>query len=313
LLTTFVVIAYTWLMPASAWTAADLPDLHGRTAIVTGANSGIGRVAALELARAGAAVTLAVRDTTKGDVAARAMTGDVTVRRLDLADLGSVHAFAESTEGPVDLLVDNAGIMAVPEQRTTDGFELQIGTNHLGHFALTNLLLPQITDRVVVVSSDLHRSGKIDLDDLNWERRSYKPWVAYSQSKLANLLFVLELERRLTAAGSAVRATAAHPGYAATNLQGRTGNLISNLAGAIGNRLVAQSDTMGALPTLFAATADIPGGTYVGPDGFRHLRGHPAVNVPAPQALDTTMARRLWDLSEQLTGVSWTIGPSAST
>ncbi len=300
-------------MPASAWTAADLPDLHGRTAIVTGANSGIGRVAALELARAGAAVTLAVRDTTKGDVAARAMTGDVTVRRLDLADLGSVHAFAESTEGPVDLLVDNAGIMAVPEQRTTDGFELQIGTNHLGHFALTNLLLPQITDRVVVVSSDLHRSGKIDLDDLNWERRSYKPWVAYSQSKLANLLFVLELERRLTAAGSAVRATAAHPGYAATNLQGRTGNLISNLAGAIGNRLVAQSDTMGALPTLFAATADIPGGTYVGPDGFRHLRGHPAVNVPAPQALDTTMARRLWDLSEQLTGVSWTIGPSAST
>jgi NAD(P)-dependent dehydrogenase (short-subunit alcohol dehydrogenase family) len=300
-------------MTTSRWTPADLPDLHGRTAIVTGANSGIGRVAALELARAGAAVTLAVRDTTKGDAAAAAMSGDVTVRQLDLADLGSVRSFADATEGPVDLLVDNAGIMATPEQRTADGFEQQIGTNHLGHFALTNLLLPQITDRVVVVSSDLHRNGKIDLEDLNWERRSYRPWAAYSQSKLANLLFVLELQRRLTEAGSAVRAIAVHPGYAATNLQGRTGNPISNLVGAIGNRLVAQSDTMGALPTLFAATGDIPGGTYIGPDGFRHLRGHPAVNLPASQALDAETARRLWNLSEQLTGVSWTLSPLTSS
>ena len=296
-------------MTKPRWTAADLPDLHGRTAIVTGANSGIGRVTALELARAGATVTLAVRDTTKGEAAAATMTGDVTVRRLDLADLASVRSFAGSTEGPVDLLVDNAGIMATPEQRTPEGFELQVGTNHLGHFALTNLLLPQITDRVVVVSSDLHRSGKIDLDDLNWERRPYKPWAAYSQSKLANLLFVQELQRRLTEAGSAVRAIAVHPGYAATNLQGHSGNRIGDLVGAIGNRLIAQRDTMGALPTLFAATADIPGGTYIGPDGFRHLRGHPTVNVPAPQALDATTARRLWDLSEQLTGVSWTLDP----
>jgi NAD(P)-dependent dehydrogenase (short-subunit alcohol dehydrogenase family) len=296
-------------MTKSRWTAADLPDLHGRTAIVTGANSGIGRVTALELARAGATVTLAVRDTTKGEAAAATMTGDVTVRRLDLADLASVRSFAGSTEGPVDLLVDNAGIMATPEQRTPEGFELQVGTNHLGHFALTNLLLPQITDRVVVVSSDLHRSGKIDLDDLNWERRPYKPWAAYSQSKLANLLFVQELQRRLTEAGSAVRAIAVHPGYAATNLQGHSGNRIGDLVGALGNRLIAQRDTMGALPTLFAATADIPGGTYIGPDGFRHLRGHPTVNVPAPQALDATTARRLWDLSEQLTGVSWTLDP----
>jgi len=300
-------------MTTSRWTAADLPDLHARTAIVTGANSGIGRVAALELARAGAAVTLAVRDTTKGDAAAAAMTGDVTVRQLDLADLGSVRSFAESTHGPVDLLVNNAGIMATPEQRTADGFELQVGTNHLGHFALTNLLLPQITNRVVVVSSDVHRNGKIDLDDLNWERRSYKPWAAYSQSKLANLLFVLELERRLAEGGSAVRATAAHPGYAATNLQGRTANPIFNLAGAIGNRLFAQSDTMGALPTLFAATADIPGGTYIGPDGFRRLRGYPAFDVPASQALDATTARRLWDLSEELTGVLWPLNPLTST
>ena len=299
-------------MSPSGWTAADLPDLRGRTAIVTGANSGIGRVAALELARAGAAVTLGVRDTTKGEAAAAAMTGDVTVRRLDLADLGSIRSFAEVTEGPVDILVDNAGIMATPLQRTVDGFELQIGTNHLGHFALTNLLLPQVTDRIVVVSSDLHRNGKMDVDDLNWERRSYKPWAAYSQSKLANLLFVLELERRLSEAGSAVRAVAAHPGYAATNLQGRTGNRISNLAAAIGNRLIAQSDAMGALPTLFAATADIPGGTYIGPDGFRHMRGHPALDVPAPQALDATTARSLWERSEQLTAVSWPLAPRTS-
>jgi NAD(P)-dependent dehydrogenase (short-subunit alcohol dehydrogenase family) len=297
--------AYISSMSPSRWTASDLPDLRGQTAIVTGANSGIGRVAARELARAGAAVTLAVRDPAKGETAATTMTGDVTVRPLDLADLGSVRSFADATEGPVNLLVDNAGVMATPEQRTLDGFEMQIGTNHLGHFALTNLLLPQITDRVVVVSSDLHRNGRIDLDDLSWEHRPYKAWDAYSQSKLANLLFVLELQRRLTDAGSTVRAVAAHPGYAATNLQGRTASPISNFFASLANRLVAQSDTMGGLPTLYAATADIPGGTYIGPDGFRHMRGHPAVDTPALQALDPESARRLWDLSEQLTGVSW--------
>lgn len=299
-------------MATSRWTAADLPDLTGRTAVVTGANSGIGRVTALELARAGAAVTLAVRDESKGRAAAEGMVGDVTVRRLDLADLASVRAFAEATDGPVDLLIDNAGVMATSERRTADGFELQIGTNHLGHFALTNLLLPRITDRVVVVSSGLHRNGRIDLDDLNGEHRRYRPWAAYSQSKLANLLFVLELERRLTAAGSAVRAVAAHPGYAATDLQRRTGSPIANVAGALGNRLVAQSAAMGALPTLYAATQDVAGGTYIGPDGFQHLRGHPAVDTPAPRALDAETARRLWDLSEQLTAVTWPLGPDAT-
>ncbi|HVC66927.1 MAG TPA: oxidoreductase [Acidimicrobiales bacterium] len=299
-------------MTTSRWTAADLPDLTGRTAVVTGANSGIGRVTALELARAGAAVTLAVRDVSKGRAAAEGMVGDVTVRRLDLADLASVRAFAEATDGSVDLLIDNAGVMATSERRTTDGFELQIGTNHLGHFALTNLLLPRVTDRVVVVSSGLHRNGRIDLDDLNGERRRYRPWAAYSQSKLANLLFVLELERRLTAAGSAVRAVAAHPGYAATDLQRRTGSPIANVAGALGNRLVAQSAAMGALPTLYAATQDVAGGTYIGPDGFQHLRGHPAVDTPAPRALDAETARRLWDLSEQLTAVTWPLGPDAT-
>jgi NAD(P)-dependent dehydrogenase (short-subunit alcohol dehydrogenase family) len=299
-------------MTASPWTAAEIPDLRGSTAIVTGANSGIGRVAASELARAGAAVTLAVRDTAKGDAAARTMAGDVTVRRLDLADLASVRSFADAATGTVDLLLDNAGVMATPLRRTVDGFELQIGTNHLGHFALTNLLLPQLTGRVVVVSSELHRNGRVDLADLNWEHRPYKKWAAYAQSKLANLLFVLELERRLTAAGSAVRTVAAHPGYAATNLQGHTGNWLSDLVGGAAARLFAQSDTMGALPTLFAATAELPGGSYVGPDGFRNLRGHPAINRPAPQALDATAARRLWELSEELTGVGWALGRSAT-
>lgn len=297
-------------MSAARWTAADLPDLHGRRAVVTGANSGIGRVAAADLARAGASVTLAVRDTTKGQAAASSMAGAVEVRRLDLTDLASVRAFAEATTDPVDMLIDNAGVMATAKGRTTDGFELQIGTNHLGHFALTNLLLPRITDRIVVVTSCLHRSGKVDLEDLNWERRRYRPWAAYSQSKLANLLFVLELERRLVTVGSPVRATAAHPGYASTNLQGGTGNPLANVIGAIGNRLVAQSDKMGALPTLYAATADVPGGSMAGPGGFNHLRGYPILEPPSHDALDGDVARRLWDLSESLTGVSWPLATS---
>ena len=185
----------------------------------------------------------------------------------------------------MDILIDNAGVMAVPEQRTADGFEMQIGTNHLGHFALANLLLPLVTDRVVVVSSELHRRGRIDLDDINWERRKYKAWDAYAQSKLANLLFVLELERRLQMGTSPVRAVAVHPGYARTNLQSHTGCAVLSVLTAIGNRLLAQSDTMGALPTLYGAAVDVPGGSYIGPDGFRHLRGYPAFDVPSKRAL----------------------------
>jgi NAD(P)-dependent dehydrogenase (short-subunit alcohol dehydrogenase family) len=292
-------------MTSSKWTTADIPDLQGRTVIVTGANSGIGRTAAAELARAGAHVTLAVRNSDKGREAARSMTGEVDVRALDLADLTSVRAFADETDGPVDILIDNAGVMATPMQRTPDGFELQIGTNHLGHFALTNLLLPKITDRVVVVSSSAHRAGRIDLDDLNWERRPYRSWSAYGQSKLANLLFVLELQSRLDSAGSAVRAVAVHPGYAATNLQTRTGSSIANLLSAVGNRVLAQSDAMGALPTLFGATADVAGGSFVGPDGFQHMRGHPVIETPTSAARDRTVAAALWELSEGLTGVAW--------
>jgi NAD(P)-dependent dehydrogenase (short-subunit alcohol dehydrogenase family) len=296
---------------AGKWTAQDLPSLDGRTFVVTGANSGIGRVAARELARAGARVVLAVRDTAKGRAAAAEMTGAVEVRALDLADLASIRAFAEAWQDGLDVLINNAGVMATPETRTKDGFELQIGTNHLGHFALTNLLLPRIGDRVVTVSSGMHRTGKIRLDDLNWERGGYSRWGAYGQSKLANLLFTSELQRRLEGAGSTVRAVAAHPGYAATNLQSHSGSFIQNAFMAIGNRVFAQSDEMGALPTLYAATQDIPGDSYVGPDGFQEQRGHPKLVDRSAAARDRTTAERLWELSEELTGVRFPLAPTA--
>jgi NAD(P)-dependent dehydrogenase (short-subunit alcohol dehydrogenase family) len=296
------------------WTAAEIPLQEGRTVVVTGANSGIGLVAARELARAGARVVLAVRDRPRGERAAATIGGEREVRELDLADLASVRAFVESWEGDVDVLINNAGVMAPPEGRTKDGFETQIGTNHLGHFALTNLLLPRIRDRVVTVSSTAHRMGRIDLDDLNWERRGYSRWPAYGQSKLANLLFTLELQRRLEAAGSQVRALAAHPGYAATSLQSHTESFIQNIAMRISNLLVAQSDEMGALPTLFAATQDLPGNSYVGPDGFREQRGHPKLVGRTAAARDEATAKRLWELSEGLTGVRFPFAsPAASS
>jgi NAD(P)-dependent dehydrogenase (short-subunit alcohol dehydrogenase family) len=290
-------------MPSHKWTAQDLPDLSGRTFVVTGANSGLGLIDARELARAGARVVLAVRDTAKGEQAARTIDGAAEVRKLDLADLSSIRAFAEAWEGDLDVLINNAGIMAIPEQRTRDGFEMQVGTNHLGHFALTNLLLPHVTDRVVTLSSGAHRIGKLDVDDLNWERRSYQRWGAYGQSKLSNLLFTLELQRRLAAAGSQVRALAAHPGYAATNLQSRTQHPLQHSVMALANKLIAQSDEMGALPTLYAATQDIPGGSYVGPDGLGEQRGHPTLVGRSGAASDGETAKRLWERSEELTGV----------
>jgi NAD(P)-dependent dehydrogenase (short-subunit alcohol dehydrogenase family) len=297
---------------ARKWKAEDLPELGGRTVVVTGATSGLGLVTARELARAGARVTLAVRDRARGEEAAAAIEGDVEVRELDLCDLASIRAFAEGWEGDLDVLVNNAGVMATPERRTKDGFELQIGTNHLGHFALTNLLLPRIRDRVVTVSSGAHRMGSIDLDDLNWERREYKRWPAYGQSKLANLLFTSELQRRLSEAGSPVRALAAHPGYAATNLQSRTGSRIQNATMWITNRVVAQSEEKGALPTLYAATQDLPGDSYVGPDGFQEQRGHPTLVGRSGAARDADTARRLWELSEELTGVRFPLEPAAA-
>jgi NAD(P)-dependent dehydrogenase (short-subunit alcohol dehydrogenase family) len=294
------------------WNASDLPDLTGRTAVVTGANSGIGRTAADALARAGAHVVLAVRDPERGRAAAAGLTGSTEVRRLDLADLASVREFAAGWDRPVDLLINNAGVMMLPEQSTADGFEMQFGTNHLGHFALTNLLLPYLTDRVVTLSSGLHRGGDgvIHFADVNLRGR-YSPNRAYAQSKLANLLFTLELQRRLTEAGSPVRALAAHPGYAATNLQSRTANPLARLGMRLGNLVVAQDDRAGALPTLYAATQDLPGASYVGPDGMGGMRGAPALAGRSPAASDPVAARRLWTLSEEMTGVTWPLGAGA--
>jgi NAD(P)-dependent dehydrogenase (short-subunit alcohol dehydrogenase family) len=288
----------------TSWTTADIPAQTGRTVVVTGGNSGLGLETARAFGAAGARVVLAVRDTSRGDQAAAGLPGQVEVRRLDLADLGSVRAFADGWTGDLDVLVANAGIMAVPEARTADGFELQFGTNHLGHFALTNLLLPHVTDRVVTVSSGLHTSGRIVLDDLNWERRKYSATGAYAQSKLANLLFTLELQRRLTAARSSVRATAAHPGWAATNLQSGSGSRLKDAAMAVGNRVAAVSSEQGALPTLFAAVAEVPGGSYAGPSGTL-MRGTPTLAGRSAAASDPRLAQQLWTASAQLTGVDF--------
>jgi NAD(P)-dependent dehydrogenase (short-subunit alcohol dehydrogenase family) len=286
------------------WTAADIPDQTGRRIVVTGANSGLGEVTARQLAARGATVVLACRDTAKGEAAAARMTGDVTVRRLDLADLASVRAFADAT-GRLDVLVNNAGVMAVPLTRTADGFEMQFGTNFLGHFALTGLLMPKIGDRIVTLSSWAHRFGRIAFDDLNWHRRRYRAWGAYGQSKLADLMFAYELQRRLATRGSTLRSVAAHPGYAATELQSHTESVADRVM-ALGNRLLAQSAEMGALPTLYAATApDVSGGDYYGPDRFGEIRGHPQRVRSSKASRDETVAANLWERAGELTGVTF--------
>ncbi|MFE0187638.1 oxidoreductase [Streptomyces sp. NPDC058989] len=289
------------------WNATRLPDQTGRTAVVTGANSGLGLATVDALARAGAHVVLAVRDVRRGEEAAatvKGTKGTLEVRRLDLADLASVRAFAESWQGGLDLLINNAGVMAVPESRTKDGFETQFGTNHLGHFALTNLLLPHVTDRVVTVASMAHKAPgtRVHFENLDLTGE-YTPYRAYSQSKLANLLFTLELQRRLTAAGSPVRALAAHPGYAATNLQSHDASAARRALMRIGNRVIAQDNRAGALPTLYAATQDLPGAAYLGPDGFGEMRGGPTMVSRSAAASDPQSAKRLWEASEELTGV----------
>jgi NAD(P)-dependent dehydrogenase (short-subunit alcohol dehydrogenase family) len=289
-----------------------IPDMTGRTVIVTGANSGIGRAAASALAGAGAHAVLAVRNADKGRAAAAAMPGSTEVRQLDLADLASIHRFAQAWDGEIAILINNAGVMIPPLTRTADGFELQFGTNHLGHFALTNLLLEHISGRVVTVSSALHKSGKIDFDDLNWERKRYNPSRAYAQSKLANLLFTSELQRLLVGAGSRVLATAAHPGYAATTLQGQSANRLLNLLAAIGNRTIAQDENAGAMPTLYAAVAEIPGNSFAGPGGFMEMRGQPKLVERSDAAKDTAVARHLWEVSEQLTGVRFPLATATT-
>jgi NAD(P)-dependent dehydrogenase (short-subunit alcohol dehydrogenase family) len=209
-------------------------------------------------------------------------------------------------------LINNAGVMVPPLTHTAEGFELQFGTNHLGHFALTNLLLEHVRGRVVTVSSTGHRMGSIDFDDLNWERKPYRAWRAYGQSKLANLLFTSELQRRLTAAGSGVLATAAHPGYASTNLQFHSQRRLFDLVGALGNRLLAQDEAGGSLPTLYAAVADIPGNSFAGPGGFMEQRGAPKLVGRSSAAKDTGVAARLWDVSEELTGVRFPLAAAAA-
>lgn len=284
------------------WTAADLPSFAGRTVIITGANSGLGAVTARELARTGAKVILAVRTPSKGEAAAQQMTGDVEVRQLDLQDLSSVRRFADGVD-KLDVLINNAGIMATPYTLTVDGFESQIGTNHLGHFALTNLLLPKVGDRVVTVSSMLHYAGRINLDDLNWKSRRYSAWLAYGQSKLANLLFTSELQRRLESVGSPLRSLAAHPGYSQTNLQGASGRKLGDAVMSAATRIVATDAAFGARQTLYAASQDLPGNTFIGPRFGQFGRSQPVGRSRA--ARDTATASALWDLSEQLTGTKF--------
>jgi NAD(P)-dependent dehydrogenase (short-subunit alcohol dehydrogenase family) len=285
--------------------------------VVTGANSGLGLSTARELGRAGAHVIGTARDAAKGQRAEEEIRravpdANVEMRRLDLADLGSVREFAAevaaSDEG-IDLLINNAGVMMPPRSLTADGFELQFGTNHLGHFALTGLLLERLVQgddpRVVTVTSLEHRPGRIDFDDLTSER-DYQPRTAYQRSKFANAVFGLELDRRLRAAGSPVKSVLAHPGYSATNLQtsGPTGPMKALLR--VGNRLFAQSADRGALPQIHAATAaDVQGGEFYGPGGFNELRGAPTRVKPVSRATDPELGRRLWQVSEELTGVTF--------
>jgi NAD(P)-dependent dehydrogenase (short-subunit alcohol dehydrogenase family) len=299
----------------NAWNFNDIPDQTGRTALVTGANTGIGLETARMLALKGAKVVLACRDAGKGQAAvdrimAEKPAGSATLGSLDLSDLDSVAAFAASfasAHDRLDLLINNAGVMVPPLGRTKQGFELQMGTNHLGHFALTGRLLPLVErtagSRVVVVSSTAQNFGHIDFADLSWERRSYVAFAAYGQSKLANMLFALELHRRLAAAGSAVRATAAHPGWTATDLQRTVG------AARFFNPIFAMKPADGALPTLRAATD--PGaasGSYWGPAHFFELNGPPVPARISKDAKNESVAARLWEVSEKLTGVTIPIG-----
>ncbi|MEV7191251.1 oxidoreductase [Streptomyces sp. NPDC093510] len=304
----------------AAWTAHDIPDQSGRTAVVTGANSGIGYVTARELARRGARVILACRSEERGRAAVGRVLAEVPGARaefapLDLGELASVRQFADTYDSArLDLLINNAGVMALPHRRTADGFETQFGVNHLGHFALTGLLLPRLLEtpdaRVVTVSSGLHALANIDIRDLNGER-NYRRWLAYGRSKTANLLFVHELARRLAATGSDTVAAAAHPGYASTNLQSAGPKMMGRRGAerfmALGNRFVAQSAAAGALPTLYAATA--PGvrpDSFTGP-GRLGFRGAPVRSWRAAWTLNDVAGERLWAASEELTGVRYDV------
>jgi NAD(P)-dependent dehydrogenase (short-subunit alcohol dehydrogenase family) len=305
----------------SSWKASDIPSQAGRVAIITGANSGLGFVTARELARAGATVVMTSRNPERGADAEQRLRAavpgaDVRLEALDLASLASVRDFADriaSTYDGVDVMVNNAGVMAIPRATTEDGFEMQFGTNHLGHFALTGLLLPALLrrpgSRVVTVSSGAHKAGAINFADLTGEKR-YFSWRAYAQSKLANLLFAFELQRRLDAAGAGTISVAAHPGYAATNLQAvgpqQSGNRLMGRLMDLANAALGQSADDGALPQLYAATApDVRGGGFYGPSQLFEMRGAPKRVDSTSRSKDQKLAARLWSVSEELTGVSW--------
>ena len=296
-----------------------MEDQSGRVAIVTGANTGIGLEAARELARKGATVVIASRNETKAEAAANDIrqhrpTGEIVVMLLDLADLSSVRSFASAFHDRfdrLDLLVNNAGVMMPPESKTSDGFELQFGTNHLGHFALTGLLLDTLLatecSRIVNVSSTAHAYGSMDLDDPNWEKRPYKEMASYAQSKLANLLFNLELQQRLEAAGSPMLAVACHPGWTSTDLQRHSGLI------RFFNPFFGMKPPQGALPTLYAATSDeVVANGYYGPHGWMQMRGHPVAVESTDAAKEVETARRLWEMSEEMTGVRFDL-PAAGT
>ncbi|CAN5239764.1 oxidoreductase [soil metagenome] len=286
----------------SDYNADALPDLTNQTVIVTGGSSGIGQAAVAALASTGAHVVVAVRNTAKGETAIAGMPGSIEVRKLDLADLASVRSFAENWSGPVNVLINNAGVSALSLQRTRDGFEMDFGTNHLGHFALTCLLLPHVKDRIVTVASQAERAARLDLNDPNWEARPFRPSRAYNDSKLANLLFTAELDRRLRADGSTVRAVAAHPGLVITSIYdkpaGSPRSVWDRIVPALG-----QDPAQGALPLLFAATQDIPGNAFIGPQHLLHMRGGAESISRSATAKDPALAQRLWALSEVLVGL----------
>ena len=298
----------------STWTTADIPDQSGRTAVITGANTGLGFETAKALADKGARVVLAVRDTDKGRQAAARIGGDVTVQELDLTSLASIRAASEELHTKfesLDLLINNAGVMTTPKATTKDGFELQFGTNHLGHFALTGLLLDRLLDvdgaRIVTVSSNGHKmGGSIHFDDLQWERR-YNRMGAYTQSKLANLLFTYELQRRLAPRGKTA-ALAAHPGTSTTELMRNLPKFVERGFSLV-SPLMSQSAADGALPTLRAATdPGALGGQYYGPSGIAEFKGNPVVVASSDQSYDLDLQRRLWAVSEELTKVVFPVG-----
>ncbi|GAB2863050.1 SDR family NAD(P)-dependent oxidoreductase [Nocardioides pacificus] len=288
-------------MAGPRWSADRMPRQDGRHIVITGATGALGLECTRRLAAAGAHVTMAVRSPDKARELSRDMPGNIVIRRLDVSDLADVHEFAGDT-GAVDVLINNAGVMGMPLTRTAAGLELQLATNHLGHFLLTSLLLPRLRDRVVAISSAAHRSGHLDVADLNWGQRPYHRYGAYAQSKLCNLFFVAELQRRLTATGSTLRAVAAHPGYSATGIQGQTGSRAFTALAKVGNSLLGMSPAQGALSPLFAATMDVPGNSFIGPHRAREMNGWPTQVGRSRTASDPDLARQVWARSESLTG-----------